>query len=74
MGTKPDLEIMGLLTKEMGVNIGIWTPDKVFDEIRKSVHGYNIPLPVIAAGGAAQTMPVNGRVAFPGAAGLGAVG
>jgi NADH-quinone oxidoreductase subunit G len=62
MGTKSDLEIMGLLSKEMGVKLGIWTPDKVFDEIRKTVRGYNIPLPVITAGGAAQTTPVNGRV------------
>src|SRR5205807_962048 len=62
MGTKPDLEIMGLLAKEMGANIGIWLPDKVFDEIRRNVHGYNVSLPVIAAGGAAQAVPVNGRV------------
>ena len=62
MGAKPDLEIMGLLAKEMGQNIGIWLPDKVFDEIRKNVHGYNVALPVIASGGAAQTVPVNGRV------------
>jgi NADH-quinone oxidoreductase subunit G len=27
------------------------------------VRGYNVPLPVIVTGGAAQTMPVNGRVA-----------
>ena len=62
MGAKPDLEIIGLLAKEMGENIGIWLPDKVFEEIRKTVRGYNIPLPVIASGGAAQTGPVNGRV------------
>jgi NADH-quinone oxidoreductase subunit G len=62
MGTKPDLEILGLLSKEMGVNLGIWSSDKVLEEIRKNVHGYNIPLPVIATGGAAQTTPVNGRV------------
>jgi NADH-quinone oxidoreductase subunit G len=64
MGTKPDLEIMGLLAKEMGANIGIWLPDKLFDEIRKTVRGYNIPLPVLATGGAAQTVPVNGRIPF----------
>jgi NADH-quinone oxidoreductase subunit G len=64
MGTKPDLEIMGLLSKEMGINLGIWSPEKVFDEIRKSVRGYNVPLPVIASGGAAQTAAVNGRVTF----------
>jgi NADH-quinone oxidoreductase subunit G len=63
MGAKPDLEILGLLSKEMGVNMGIWSPDKVFEEIRQNVHGYNIPLPVLATGGAAQTAPVNGRVA-----------
>ncbi|HLJ16353.1 MAG TPA: NADH-quinone oxidoreductase subunit NuoG [Bryobacteraceae bacterium] len=62
MGTKTDLEILGLLAKEMGLNLGIWLPDKVFEEIRKTVRGYNIPLPVIATGGAAQTSPLNGRV------------
>jgi NADH-quinone oxidoreductase subunit G len=62
MGTKPDLEIMGLLSKELGVNLGIWSADKVLEEIRGNVHGYNIPLPVIATGGAVQTSPVNGRV------------
>jgi NADH-quinone oxidoreductase subunit G len=62
MGAKSDLEIMGLLSKEMGVNIGIWTPDKMFDEIRRNVRGYNVPLPIVATGGAAQTIPVNGHV------------
>jgi NADH-quinone oxidoreductase subunit G len=62
MGTKPDLEILGLLSKEMGVNLGMWSADKVLEEIRNSVHGYNVPLPVLATGGAAQTAPVNGRV------------
>jgi NADH-quinone oxidoreductase subunit G len=63
MGTKPDLEIIGLLAKEMGANIGIWKSDKVFDEIRQTVRGYNVPLPVIVGGGAAATAPLNGRVA-----------
>ena len=62
MGVKSDLEIMGLLAKEMGLSLGIWTADKVFEEIRKTVHGYNVALPVIATGGAAQTTPVNGGV------------
>ena len=63
MGAKTDLEIFGLIAKEMGLHLGIWLPDKVFEEIRKTVHGYNVPLPVIATGGAAPTMPLNGRVA-----------
>ncbi len=63
MGTKSDLEIMGHLAKEMGVStLGAAKPDVVFQEIRQSVRGYNVPLPLIAAGGAAQTVPVNGRV------------
>jgi NADH-quinone oxidoreductase subunit G len=62
MGAKPDLEIIGLVAKEMGANIGIWLADKVFDEIRRTVRGYNVALPVITSGGAAQTAPVNGRV------------
>jgi NADH-quinone oxidoreductase subunit G len=63
MGTKTDLEITGLIAKEMGLNLGIWLPDKMFEEIRKTVHGYEVPLPVLATGGAAPTAPLNGRVA-----------
>jgi NADH-quinone oxidoreductase subunit G len=64
MGAKPDLEIIGFLAREMGVaqTMGPWVSDVVFEEIRKHVRGYNVPLPVIATGGAAQTMPVNGRI------------
>jgi NADH-quinone oxidoreductase subunit G len=68
MGAKTDLEIFGLIAKEMGLNLGIWMPDKVFEEIRRTVHGYNVPLPILATGGAAPTLPLNGRVAaLPGA-------
>jgi NADH-quinone oxidoreductase subunit G len=64
MGAKPDLEIMGFIAREMGVaaTLGPWVPDTVFAEIRKTVRGYEVPMPVISAGGAAQTMPVNGRI------------
>ncbi len=64
MGTKPDLEIMGLIGREMGVaaQLGPWIPEKVFDEIRKTIHAYDVPLPLIDTGGAAQTTPVNGRI------------
>jgi Uncharacterized anaerobic dehydrogenase len=62
MGAKPDLEIFGLLAKEIGLDLGPAQFEKVFEEIRATVRGYNVPLPVIATGGAAQTMPVNGRV------------
>ena len=67
MGTKPDLEIIGLLAREMGeaAKLGPWSADKIFEEIRATVPGYNVPLPVILTGGAAQTSPVNGRVEAP---------
>jgi NADH-quinone oxidoreductase subunit G len=67
MGTKPDLEIIGLIAKEMGLAplMGPWLAETVFEEIRKTVRGYNVPLPVLAAGGAAQTAAVNGRIAVP---------
>jgi NADH-quinone oxidoreductase subunit G len=66
MGTKPDLEIIGLIAKDMKINAGIWSPDKVFEEIRTTVPGYNVALPVIATGGASQTRSVNGRVSVDG--------
>ncbi len=64
MGAKPDLEIMGFIGREMGVAgvLGPWLPDTITDQIRKQVHGYQVPMAALATGGAAQTMPVNGRI------------
>lgn len=64
MGAKPDLEIIGLIAKEMGAarDMGPWLPGEVFNEIRRTVRGYEIDLAAIDTGGAARTMPVNGRV------------
>jgi NADH-quinone oxidoreductase subunit G len=63
MGAKPDLEIFGLLAKEMGVKtLPAAKPDVVLAQIRSSVHGYNVALPVIMTGGAVQSGPLNGRV------------
>ena len=43
---------LGLIAREMGPEVvktvGIWSPDKVFEEIRKTVHGYDVAMPVIA--------------------------
>ena len=66
MGTKPDLDIMGHIAKEMGVKtMPAAKPDVVSEEIRRKVPGYNYPLPVVQTGGAALTLPVNGPVAAP---------
>jgi NADH-quinone oxidoreductase subunit G len=63
MGTKPDLEIFTLIAREMGVDVGRSQPDAIFEEIRRTVHGYNVALPVIRTGGAAATAALDGRVA-----------
>ena len=65
MGAKPDLEIMGFIAREMGVAAALGPGCRTRSSRRSAsnVHGYDIPLPVLATGGAAQTTPVNGRVA-----------
>jgi NADH-quinone oxidoreductase subunit G len=64
MGTKSDAEILGLLAKEMGADLGPVKPESVFQQIRQLVHGYNVPLAVIETGGAAHTAPLNGQLQF----------
>ena len=47
MGTKPDLEIIGLIAKEMGLAsmVGPWLPDAVTEEIRRTTGQSNwLPL------------------------------
>jgi NADH-quinone oxidoreductase subunit G len=63
IGTKPDLEIIGLIAKEMGMAplMGPWTPDAVYQEIRRTVKGYDIA-PAALTLAAQQTAPVNGRI------------
>ncbi|HLK18985.1 MAG TPA: NADH-quinone oxidoreductase subunit NuoG, partial [Bryobacteraceae bacterium] len=63
MGTKPDLEIIGQIAKEMGLAavMGPWLPDRIYNEIRRTVKGYDIPLPLVTLA-AQQTTPVNGQV------------
>lgn len=62
MGAKPDLEILGLVAARLGFDIGIPSPDKVLEEIRRSVPGYSLPLAVLATGGAAPVAAPEGRV------------
>jgi NADH-quinone oxidoreductase subunit G len=64
MGTKPDLEIIGLLAKEMRSDWGVPKADAVFREIRRVVRGYDFPLPVIETGGAAPSIPATGQLQF----------
>lgn len=62
MGTKSDLEIIALLAKEMRQDLGSAKPEVIFQEIRRSVPGYDISLPVIETGGAVPSGPFNGHV------------
>ena len=47
---------MGLVAQ-----MGPWLPETVYNEIRRTVKGYDIPLALVTVG-AQQTAPVNGRV------------
>ena len=64
MGAKPDLEIMGFIAREMDAAriLGPWFPDTITDQIVKTVPGYKVSTATLATGGAAQTMPINGRI------------
>jgi NADH-quinone oxidoreductase subunit G len=64
MGAKPDLEIFGLLAKELGLAplLGPWLPDRVFEQIRQRVPGYDIPLALLVTGGAMQASPPEGPI------------
>ena len=64
MGTKSDLEIIGLLAREMREDLGWITSEAVFHEIRETVRGYDVPFAVIETGGAAPTAPLNGHIDF----------
>jgi NADH-quinone oxidoreductase subunit G len=68
LGAKTDLEIFGLIAREMGLDLkqlGRWTPEAVFAEIRAKVRGYDVPVAALAAGRAVQTGALNGRIAAP---------
>ena len=62
MGAKSDLQIIALLAKEMREDLGTIKPETIFEEIRRTVHGYDVPLAVVETGGAAPTAPLNGHV------------
>ena len=64
MGTKPDLEIIGLLAKEMRSDWGVPKPTTVFQEIRRVVRGYDFLLAIIETGGAAASVPATGELQF----------
>jgi NADH-quinone oxidoreductase subunit G len=57
MGTKSDLEIFGLIGKQMGLDFRLCDSDAIFEEIRASVPGYALPLSAFRLGQAVQGGP-----------------
>jgi len=64
MGAKSDLEIISLLAKEMRSDWVTPTPETVFQEIKRLVLGYDLPLAVIETGGIATTTPATGELTY----------
>ena len=64
MGTQPDLEIFGLLAKEMGISVSAVRLRRTRYSKRSGRQFSDImfPCPLSCTGGAAQAMPLNGRV------------
>jgi NADH-quinone oxidoreductase subunit G len=62
-GTKSDLEIMGLIARQMGQELSAPIPEVVFEEIRRTVPGYNVPYAQFVQGMAVQTGFPDGRLA-----------
>ena len=56
------VRVTGPLGESVAAALGPWVPETVFAEIRRTVRGYELSMPVLATGGAAQTVPVNGRI------------
>ncbi|MBI3697043.1 MAG: NADH-quinone oxidoreductase subunit NuoG [Acidobacteria bacterium] len=69
-GPKTDLEIMGLLARQMGHELAPPLPEAVFEEIRRSVAGYNIPYATFVTGAASATQYPNGPIARQGSSEL----
>ncbi|MEP7365298.1 MAG: molybdopterin-dependent oxidoreductase [Acidobacteriota bacterium] len=57
-GTKSDLEIFDLISRQMGLNLGLSSPGAVLNKIRNTVPGYAVPLSVLDLGGAVAARPL----------------
>lgn len=56
-GAKTDLEIASLIALQLGLELGPADPDELLGEIHRTVDGYNVDLPLVAAGAAVPTGP-----------------
>ena len=65
MGTRSDFDILRILSfqlalRGLGQAIRLRTPEAAFDEIRKSVPGYNLAMSTLLLGEAERTSPASG--------------
>ncbi len=67
-GPKSDLEILGLIARQMGFELAPPLPEAVFEEIRRAVPGYQIDYAAFLTGGAAMTTPPTAPLAGRGRA------
>ncbi|HYM09425.1 MAG TPA: NADH-quinone oxidoreductase subunit NuoG [Bryobacterales bacterium] len=63
VGTKSDLDIMGLIARQMGFELAAPLAEAVFEEIRRTVAGYNISYTRFVQGIAVQTGFPGGSIA-----------
>jgi NADH-quinone oxidoreductase subunit G len=64
MGAKADLDIIALLAREMRSDWVTPTVETVFQEIKRLVLGYDLPLASIETGGVATTTPATGELTY----------
>jgi len=62
-GVKTDLEIMALIARQLGFELATPAPETVFEEIRRTVSGYDIPYAALLSGGAAPAAALHARAA-----------
>jgi NADH-quinone oxidoreductase subunit G len=64
-GVKADLEIVSLIARRLGFELAAPLPEAVFEEIRRTVPGYDISYASFISGGAVATRPSAGRAGGP---------
>ncbi len=60
-GVKSDLEIISLIARRLGHELATPPPEAVFEEIRRTVPGYNLPYAPFVAGSAVPAGLADGR-------------
>jgi NADH-quinone oxidoreductase subunit G len=60
-GVKSDLEIMSLIARRLGHELAAPLPETVFEEIRRTVPGYNVPYAAFVSGAAVPAALTDGR-------------